>query len=108
METPRLHLPKFQEHTLETSLVEWKQAFARAGRILGEALETSLVEWKLARFYADLQGKVYLGNFLSGMETSLSHMLQSTGTHLGNFLSGMETPKIPINAVIPGLPWKLP
>ena len=36
-------------------------------------------------------GEHFLGNFLSGMETDLSGLLDRFSKLLGNFLSGMET-----------------
>ena len=76
----------FPVAALETSLVEWKR---RGGTIMkgyNKALETSLVEWKLE-------------NALSGATADM---------RLGNFLSGMETSVRPFYHDHPVVPWKLP
>ena len=62
-----------------------------AGAPAAPALETSLVEWKLYPLLGHPLRTVYLGNFLSGMETLTGDTDKHRAPLLGNFLSGMET-----------------
>ena len=63
----------------------------RGGEAALPALETSLVEWKRVIQNAGPFVLIGLGNFLSGMETSIRPTIFFPEKYLGNFLSGMET-----------------
>ena len=94
--------------TLETSLVEWKHAHLALDVDKKYPLETSLVEWKLLRRSERYSAWLYLGNFLSGMETLLRRYSPFLTVHLGNFLSGMETSPARTGRRRDDFPWKLP
>ena len=85
-------LPQPARAALETSLVEWKLRFCAPGLAGSDTLETSLVEWKLVSHSAEYPLFRRLGNFLSGMETTIRGGRRLVAAFLGNFLSGMETP----------------
>ena len=71
METSPLHTFGAEIFPLETSLVEWKRVVGKLGDGQYRTLETSLVEWKLGVHEVDHPTNIHLGNFLSGMETSI-------------------------------------
>ena len=65
-------------------------------------METVLWAWSA-------KNKPDLGNFLSGMETTLDlHLDLDILADLGNFLSGMETRDYLHSHASPRPPWKLP
>ena len=108
METWRLPLFRRAQQPLETSLVEWKQTHGNGNSPYGHSLETSLVEWKRDK-------KIYRALFLPSLETSLVEWKLakckcegSDWLYLGNFLSGMETDRNAVRAAYNRAPWKLP
>ena len=95
------------DHALETSLVEWKLSRSESTQKKAVTLETSLVEWKLRFPCKDCAYRISLGNFLSGMETSL-HLVQPD-PHRPLETSLVEwKPRTFRYASPPAMPWKLP